>query len=216
MKRINFPFWGLPVSVAVLALFVPQVKADVVVFELFNDTNALFDFDATTGTFSDASGLTATITAIVAGNTGDLNATASSFGINAENGVVPGNPIDDTELLDEDQGAESFSINFSGPVNATLTEIDIVGFGGADAGTLDIAGVSTAIAAGIATDLSAFTNTELVGNTLTIGFTAGSGGNGFGVETLTFHVTPAVIPEPTSFTLLAFGSALMLAHRRRR
>lgn len=140
------------------------------------------------------------------------------MGVNAENGVIPGNPNDNTQQLDEDQGAESIEIVFSGPVNATLTGISIVSFGADDAGTLDIGGVSTAIAAGTATDISAFASTELVGETLTIAFTAGSGGNGFGVESLTFHVKPegAAIPEPTSLALLGLGGVTMLARRRRR
>jgi len=168
MKRTILAFFGLPVFIAMVALPVVQVNADLVFFELVNDTNTTFDFGSPTGSFADPSGLTADFTAIVAGNVGDLNAAGASLGVNAENGVIPDNPNDNTQQLDEDQGAESIEIAFSGPVNATLTEISIVSFGADDAGTLDIGGVSTAIAAGTGTDLSAFTSTELVGNTLTI------------------------------------------------
>ena len=213
MKRTIFALLGLPVFIAMLALPVSQVSADVVVFELLNDSNESFDFDAPTGSFTDPSGLVADFTAIVAGNVGVLNATGASLGVNAENGVILGNPNDDTQQLDEDQGAESIEIAFSGSVSAALTGISIVGFGADDAGTLDIGGVSTAIAAGTGTDLSAFASTELVGDTLTIAFTAGSGGNGFGVETLTFHVK--AVPEPTSLAFLGFGSVLVLGRRRR-
>ena len=209
MKRTLFSIFGLPALILMLSLTtLTQANADEVIFEFpTNGANgAAFDFNSPTGSFTDtASSLIANFSAVVAGNTGDLNATTSSFGINAT-GVG-----DDSDGLDAANGAESIVITFGGPVSATLTEVDLGVFtaAGADAGTIDIGGVSTALAS---------TNTrvipvhsELVGNTLTI---TGTAGNGFSLDSLTFHVKP--VPEPGSLAMLGLGSVLMMARRRRR
>ena len=80
---------------------VGSANAEEVNFFLTNNGNgtSAFDFDETTGTFADPSGLTATFTAIVDGNTGEINATANNFGINAED-IIMDNPIDDTDQID--------------------------------------------------------------------------------------------------------------------
>ena len=191
-------------SILLFAMFtvVGSVNAEEVPF-LLTGSDGPFDFDAETGSFTDtATGFTANFTAIVAGNTGMLNATGDSFGVNATGGG------DDTDQLDGVQGAESIAITFSGPVSATLTAIDVVGFGDTDAGTIDIGGVSTIVASG--TDSVIPTHTELVGNTLTIAHTAG---NGFGLESLTFHVK--AVPEPSSLLVLGAFAGLGLCSRRR-
>ncbi|MBK1829984.1 PEP-CTERM sorting domain-containing protein [Verrucomicrobiaceae bacterium R5-34] len=188
------------------------IGAAVVTFDLTNNEGDNFDFNAPTGSYTHVtSGFTGDFTAIVAGSTGNLNAQSTSFGVNAENGFIPDNPSDNTGQLDADQGAESFTIQFSGPVIATLTQIDISSFGGSDAGTLDIGGNTTAIASGSSTLIPAHTN--LVGETLTIAFTAGTAGNGFSVDTLTFDVQP--IPEPSTTALLGLGGLALLMRRRK-
>ena len=83
-----------------------------------------------------------------------------------------------------------------------------------DSGTLDIGGIQTAIDGGIDTVIPA--HTELVGNTLTIAFTAGNPANtsglGFSVDSLTFHVK--AVPEPSSLALLSLASLGLLRRRR--
>ena len=192
----------------------PNVShADTVVFELINDTNTTFDFGEPTATFDDPSGLSAFFEAIVDGSSGELNASGGGFGVNAENGFILDSPNDATAALDGDQGEESFSITFSGPVSATLTSIDISGFFGGDVGTINIGGVENAIASGTDTVIPA--HTELVGETLTIAFTGGTtgAGNGFSVDRLTFDVT--AVPEPSSLALLSLAGLGVLGRRRR-
>ena len=190
---------------------VGSANAEEVNFFLTNNGNGsdLFDFEETTGTFDHPSGLTAMFTAVVDGNTGELNAAGNSFGVNAENGVIPGNPNDEASQLDGDQGDESIEIMFSGPVSATLTSVGVTSFGsGSDTGTIDIGGVSTAVDSGTSSLIP--THTELVGNTLTISHT---GGNGFSLDSLTFHVK--AVPEPSSLLVLGAVAGLGLCSRRR-
>jgi len=196
--------------IALLALTSsPSIShADMVEFVLVN--NSVFDFNGPTGTFNEPSGLSATFTTSVAGgNTGDFNSTSSGFGINA------GGSDDETAQLDGVNGNESFTISFSGPVSATLTQVDIGDFGVNDAGTINIGGNQTAIDSGTDTVIPA--HTELVGNTLTIAFTAGNPadttGLGFSVDSLTFHVK--AVPEPSSLALLSLASLGLLRRRRR-
>ena len=111
--------------------------------------------------------------------------------------------------MDGEEGAESIAITFSGPVSATLTAIDVVGFAGDDAGTIDIDGVSTNVGSLSSSVIPA--HTELVGNTLTISYTGS--GNGFGLESLTFHVK--AVPEPSSLLVLGAFAGLGLCSRRR-
>ena len=191
-----------------MAFSLSNAYADPVTFFLTNNGNgsSAFDFDNTTDNFDDPSGLSAVFTAIVAGSTGTINATANSFGVNASGGS------DDTDQLDGDEGLESIQIVFSGDVSAVLTGIDISSFGADDTGTLDIGGTSTAIVSG--TDTPIPVHSELVGNTLTIAFTS-LNGNGFSVDSLSFDVVPAAVPEPSSLAIIGLGS-LMMAIRRRR
>ena len=138
--------------------------AQIVTFNLLG-TDGDFDFEMSTGTFTDdATGFVLDFEAFVDGSTGEINATNSNFGVNAENGVIGGNQNDAAAELDGDQGEESFSITFSGPVSATLTEVSIGGLGTDDTGILDIGGVQTAIASGTSTEIPV--HTELVGLSL--------------------------------------------------
>ena len=200
--------------IALLALTSnPSIShADIVTFELLGQGGD-FDFEVQSDSFTDSSGLVATFEAFVDGSTGIINAAASGFGVNAGNGFIDGNPNDATAELDGDQGEESFSITFSGPVSATLTEVAISGLVGSDAGTIDIGGVQNALSNGTSTVIP--THTELVDNTLTIAFTGGTSGagNGFSVDSLTFHVK--AIPEPSSLALLSLASLGFLRRRRR-
>lgn len=200
--------------IALLALTSnPSIShADIVTFELLGQGGD-FDFEVQSDSFTDSSGLVATFEAFVDGSTGIINAAASGFGVNAENGFIDGNPNDATAELDGDQGEESFSITFSGPVSATLTEVAISGLVGSDAGTIDIGGVQNALSNGTSTVIP--THTELVDNTLTIAFTGGTNGagNGFSVDSLTFHVK--AVPEPSSLALLSLASLGFLRRRRR-
>lgn len=188
--------------------------AQIVTFNLLG-TDGDFDFEMSTGTFTDdATGFVLDFEAFVDGSTGEINATNSNFGVNAENGVIGGNQNDAAAELDGDQGEESFSITFSGPVSATLTEVSIGGLGTDDTGILDIGGVQTAIASGTSTEIPV--HTELVGNTLTIAFTAGTSGagNGFSVDSLTFNIVS--VPEPSSLALLSLVGLGFAGRRRRR
>lgn len=194
---------------SLVALFVfissPNTShAQIVTFDL-PSTNGPFDFGDDVGQFIDpVTGLVADFAAFVDGSSGEFNATAGNFGINAEG------TGDETDELDGDLGAESFTITFSGPVSATLTEVDIVGFAGGDAGTLDIGGTQTLIASGNTTAIP--THTELVGNTLTIAYTGT--GTGFSVNSLTFNVVS--VPEPSSLALLSLVGLGFAGRRRRR
>ena len=204
---------------SLVALFVfissPNTShAQIVTFNLLG-TDGDFDFEMSTGTFTDdATGFVLDFEAFVDGSTGVINATDSDFGVNAENGVIGGNPNDAAADLDGDQGEESFSITFSGPVSATLTEVSIGGLGTDDTGILDIGGVQTAIASGTSTEIPV--HTELVGNTLTIAFTAGTSGagNGFSVDSLTFNIVS--VPEPSSLALLSLVGLGFAGRRRQR
>ena len=104
-------------------------------------------------------------------------------------------------------------ISFSGPVSATLTQVDIGDFGVNDAGTINIGGNQTAIDSGTDTVIPA--HTELVGNTLTIAFTAGNPadttGLGFSVDSLTFHVKAVPEPSLNGCANSCLGSTLKLA-----
>ena len=139
---------------SLVALFVfissPNTSyAQIVTFDLLgtDDDGGDFDFEMSTGTFTDdATGFVLDFEAFVDGSTGVINASNSNFGVNAENGFIGGNPNDAAAELDGDQGEESFSITFSRPVSATLTEVSIGGLGTDDTGILDIGGVQTAIA----------------------------------------------------------------------
>ena len=144
----------LPCLIALFALISsPGLShADIVTFELLGQGGD-FDFDVQSDSFTDSSGLVATFEAFVDGSTGIINATASGFGVNAENNFIDGNPTDATAALDGDQGEESFSITFSGPVSATLTEVAISGLAGSDTGTIDIGGVQNALSNGTSTCL---------------------------------------------------------------
>ena len=205
---------------SLVALFVfissPNTShAQIVTFNLLGtaDDGGDFDFEMSTGTFTDdATGFVLDFEAFVDGSTGIINASNSNFGVNAANGAIGGNPNDAASELDGDQGEESFSITFSGPVSATLTEVSIGGLGTDDTGILDIGGVQTDIASGTSTEIPV--HTELVGNTLTIAFTAGTigAGNGFSVDSLTFNIVS--VPEPSSLALLS-PVGLGFAGRRR-
>ena len=184
---------------------VGSANAEEVNFFLTNNGNGsdLFDFGEPTGTFADPSGLTAVFTAVVDGSTGDLNAAGTTFGVNAAG------TGDQTSQLDGELGNESIEIMFSGPVSATLTSVGVSAFGGADMGAIDIGGVSTEITTtGTTSPIPA--HTELVGNTLTISYVAG---NGFSLDSLTFHVK--AVPEPSSLLVLGAVAGLGLCSRRR-
>jgi hypothetical protein len=135
-------------------------------------------------------GIELTFTAIVAGNTGTLNATMGNFGINA----TPSG--DDTDELDMVNGAETVRISFVAPAtvtNISLQSIAIGDFGTMDAGTLTIGANSSSIAGGSSTVIPIHTNLD--GQFLEVAFTGT--GNGFGFNGLTLDVT--AIPEPDAF-----------------
>ena len=187
----------------------PSVSnADVVTFDLTEGgSGGTFDFDMDSGTFPDPSGLVAIFEAVVIGNTGVLNATGAGLGVNAENGVFPGSG-DEASQLDGNQGLESIQITFAGPVSAILTEVGIAGLGTDDSGSIAIGAEVNAIGSGTSTVIPDHTN--LVGETLTIAFTAG---NGFSVNSLTFEVR--AVPEPSSFLLVGILGLGAFARRRR-
>ncbi len=213
MRILRYSILSLLVGV----LTAGQSPAAIITYDV-RGTNGDFDFNAQTGTFTDTSGgvsdgLQITIASFVAGVAdGQVNATGTSLGVNA------GPTIDDTDQLDGDAGLESLTFSFNNLASiasVTLTEIDILGFAGGDAGTLDIGGSSGAIASGTSTVIPGHGNLE--GNSFSIAYTGTV--NGFGITSLSFDVIPAAVaavPEPNSVAMLGLLSAGFSCYRLRR
>jgi len=166
----------------------------------------IFDFRDTGNTTAIESGtvLISGLTATLSANSGVLNQTASSFGINATGSG------DATALIDDGAGiAEIFSVQFDQDVilnSATLSlfsagETANFTFGATTIGITDTGSGSDVF--------NAPANTVLTtGQSISIAWTAG---NGFSVDSLSVDL----VPEPSSTLLLGLGSLALFTRRRR-
>lgn len=151
-------------------------------------------------------GLTITAVGAATDAMADLNATGSGFGINSSG-------TDDSDGVETALG-ESISFSFNLPV--TILDIEF----------------ENIVNSATSTEVAEFGGFNLPGTGLGTGdtftftpplsFAAGApilfqeiSGDGVSLQFLTIEAQP-VIPEPSSFALLGFGSFLMMARRRRR
>lgn len=168
-------------------------------------------------------GLTASLTVLVSGNSGTLNQTTTSFGVDATNNGIPN---DQSALVDGIDGAESISLVFG--FDVLFLGANISAFSGTEQALLSIGG-SPSISlsdTGAATDAYSFTANNFVplGSTVTLAWVAG---NGFSFDSFTVEqwVRPVdPVNEPGSAvpdagaTLALLGLSLtglgLLARRR--
>ncbi len=181
-----------------------QANADLIVFPLGSrlDNTALDKVHSGTLTID---GLTATLTA----NDGELNATASGFGVNSSE---TGDP---TFLIDGVNGTEFITITFNKPVQFTQLTLD--SFAGTETAIITIGLNAPLTLTDVATpsDIYNFTSSDLpLGNTIAMdqsAVIAWGSGNGFSLEG--FQVT--TVPEPaTCWIALAAAAGLMNWRRR--
>lgn len=192
-----------------------EIAADIITYDV-RGSGGDFDFNMQSGTFTDSSGgvgngLQISISSFLDGvANGSVNATAASLGMNA---TASG---DETFKLDGAVGLESllFSLNdLPSFTSVTLTQVGISDFGGGDAGTFTIGGSSAAIVAGTGSVIPTHVNLE--GSSFLVAYTGT--GNGFGITSLTFDITPAAVPEPASIaflSLLSVGAGYFRLRRR--
>lgn len=153
------------------------------------------------------------------GHAGDeFNDTSSSFGINATG------TGDDTDLIDDGSGvAEYFTFSFDQAV--TINRFDLGGFTGSE-GEADWDAAYITFGSHSENNIDKLGNDMFSNNTqdyldgswdvdanedVTLGFNdtaSGSSANGFDVDSI------SVIPEPTTFTLVALLSAATLLRRK--
>lgn len=169
----------------------PVAHADLVIFELGGNLNGTAIDGAASGGLT-VNGLTALFTA----NDGVLNATTSSFGVNATGSG------DAADLLDAGSGVNEFmTITFDQRV--TFTQLTLDSFSGSERVSFTL-GLNPALlldATPAGTDIFNFSSSDFpmgnmleVGQSLRIGYTFSSAAdNGFSFEG--FHVN--TVPEPS-------------------
>lgn len=197
----NFTSRFMLALISLTACSTVELAADIITFDV-RGQGGDFDFETQSGTFTDSSGgvangLQISVSSFVNGIAGGVvNATGGSLGVNAAGSG------DDTDQLDADLGLESLLFSFNdlpSITSITLTQVGILGFGGDDAGTLAIGASSEAIAAGTGSAIPAHLNLE--GSSFLLAYTGT--GNGFGITSLSFDITPAAVPEPASIAFLS-------------
>jgi len=166
-----------------IAFSAGSLHAIPVTFNL-RDTTATADIED--GTIS-RGGITATLTPFVQANTGSLNQTAGSFGIDASG-------TDGSSLLDGVAGAEWISIVFD--QNVTFTQLTLSALSSGEGGsiTLGANALVTLSDTGSGTDVYNFAanNTVTAGQTVLIKW---STGNGFSFDAFTVDVPGSSVPD---------------------
>jgi len=160
------------------------------------------------------SGITATLTAVVAGSTGSLNQTASAFGINAAD--LPNVTNDDSDELDSDEGVESISIRFD--VDVLWQALKVSSFGTGEQGSLVVAAFSPVSITATGEHTRTTDNLVLAGQAVVISHVAGTG---FSFDSFTVERSErllADVPDAGSSAMLlglAFGGLSLIVRRRR-
>gem|GEM_PF-1031388 len=159
-------------------------------------------------------GITATLTAIVGGNTGVLNQTTSGFGINATG------TGDESSRLDGDEGAESVSITFD--VNVLWTGLGLSLFSSGEGASISLPlALSTALAdTSSASDVYTFAsdNVVLAGEMVVVSWVSGNGFSfdSFDVELYERQSGSNGVPDGgVSAAMLAVGVGMVSIYRRR-
>ncbi|MCA9050778.1 MAG: hypothetical protein KDA89_18695, partial [Planctomycetaceae bacterium] len=207
--NIRFRYWHHVSSVAaamtILSAAVPA-QAGLIFFDL-RDTAAIEPVDEGSFITLTRGGITATLTAMVDGNSGVLNVTGSGFGVNADGGT------DDTDTIDDKEGLESIEVTFDTAVTIDEVHLSLLTAAQNDQATLTIAGFPGLALADTGTSADIFTisaDNELpAGQKMILAF---SSGNGFSFDGFSVS-TP--VPEPTSAVLAALGVVSLLGCRRK-
>lgn len=187
------------VVLAVALLASQRAGAIPITFDL-RDTTATSEIESGVIT---RSGLTATLTPLVAGSSGLLNQTGSGFGINASGSG------DATDQLDGVAGAESIRIEFDKEVSFTALKLSSMGT--SDEGRLTIAGGTPISLTG---NLHTFTSDNLVpvGDSVLLEWVKG---NGFSFDSFTVEWVPrggsAVSDAGSTLPLFALGFLVLAA-----
>ena len=193
-------FWGI---LSLGANLTSSTYAATITFNL-RDTNLETEIES--GSFTQ-SGLTINLIS----NQGNLNQTASSFGVNNTAGS-----LDETSLLDGGENPEFIDISFDQTV--LITGITLSSYSnGSDTADFSIHTFSPndLPAQFAATDIYNFSTNNLlnIGETATIRWLTG---NGFSFDSITVETTAVLVPEPSSLPLLIICFILLSNHRTSR
>lgn len=197
------------ISACILLAVLPcqAARADLITIALGSSAQDLAIDDVESGSII-RDGLTITLSA----NSGTLNATSETYGINA---TAPG---DKTALLDDGSGTpEWITISFDQPIEFTQLTLGLYGTGEEGHLTVGDNEPLALLSTGSGPNVFAFTAAAFpLGNFLPAGKTAiirYVSGNGFSLEGMQVNT----VPEPTTFALSALAMAgLMLRRRDRR
>lgn len=188
----------LPLLLVAAAAFASTAAAVPITFDL---RDRLYESEITSGTIT-RDEVTAWLSPHVAGATGILNQTNDGFGINATGSG------DDTDALDDDQGAESIELSFSADVAFTQLTLSLF-TPNEDAAQLTIAdfGPIALPPQAARTDVYTFNSDNLVlaGQTVTLDFL---GGNGFSFDSFSIEtdVPTTGVPDSGSTAVLLAGA----------